>query len=263
MRHYSPLRLLIITISIFFPHTLSTSLSTNSISPIGINYGQVADNLPPPASVLPLLHSLNVTHVKLYDTDPRVLSAFANTGIEFIVGLPDQLVPHLAQDPSVASSWVRSSILPHIPNTKITAITVGNEVLTGHDTTLIKSLVPAMESVQSALAASGLNGKIMVTTAHSLAVLEASFPPSGASFKKELVPYLSQLLCFHQKTGSPFLINAYPYFAYKADPKSLNLNYVLFEPNAGVVDSSSGLRYDNMLHAQVDAVRTAIKKVKL
>jgi Glycosyl hydrolases family 17 len=261
MLHYSPLHLLI-TISIFFPHTLCTSHSTNSTYPIGINYGQVANNLPPPALVLPLLHSLNVTRVKLYDTDPRVLSAFANTSIEFIVGLPDKLVPRLARDPSAASSWVHSSILPHIPNTKITAITVGNEVLTGNDTTLIKSLVPAMESVQSALAASGLNGKIMVTTAHSLAVLQTSFPPSGATFKKELVPYLSQLLSFHQKTASPFLVNAYPYFAYKADPKNVNLNYVLFEPNEGVVDSNSGLRYDNMLHAQVDAVRTAIRKVK-
>ncbi|KAJ4775211.1 hypothetical protein LUZ62_059468 [Rhynchospora pubera] len=259
MLHYSTL--LLLTFSIFSSQTLSTSLSTNFTSPIGINYGQVANNLPPPASVLPLLHSLSVTRVKLYDTDPRVLSAFANTGIKFIVGLPDQLVPRLARDPSAASSWVRSSILPHMPATKITAITVGNEVLTGNDTTLIRSLVPAMVSVQSALTALGLDGKIMVTTAHSLAVLETSFPPSGGAFRKELVPYLSQLLTFLQKTGSPFLINAYPYFAYKADPKSVSLNYVLFEPNSGVVDSSSGLRYDNMLHAQVDAVRTAIRKV--
>lgn len=262
MLHHSPLHILILTISIFIPYALSTSLSTNSTSPIGINYGQVADNLPPPVSVLPLLHSLCVTRVKLYDSDPRVLSAFANTGIEFIVGLPDKLVPRLAWDPSAASSWVRSSIVPHIPRTKIVAITIGNEVLTGNDKTLIRSLVPAMESVQSALTALDLDGKIMVTTAHSLAVLETSFPPSGAAFKKDLVPYLSQLLHFLQKTGSPFLINAYPYFAYKADPKGVDLNYVLFEPNAGVVDSSSGLQYDNMLHAQVDAVRTAIKKVK-
>lgn len=264
MLHCSPflLLLLILTISIFFPHTFSISHSSNFTSPIGINYGQVANNLPSPGSVLPLLHSLCVNRVKLYDTDPRVLSAFANTGIEFVVGLPDDLVPHLAQDPSAASSWVRSSILPHMPGTKITAITIGNEVLSGNDMSLIKSLVPAMESVQAALTSSGLDGKIMVTTAHSLAVLQTSFPPSGAAFKKELIPYLSQLLCFLQKTGSPFLINAYPYFAYKADPKSVNLNYVLFESNAGVVDSSSGLRYDNMLHAQVDAVRTAIRKVK-
>ena len=54
------------------------------------------------------------------------------------------------------------------------------------------------------------------------------------------------------------MINAYPFFAYKADPKRISLDYVLFESNSGVVDPSSGLKYDNMLHAQVDAVRTAI-----
>ncbi|KAJ3672508.1 hypothetical protein LUZ60_007229 [Juncus effusus] len=251
MQNQILLLLFILTISI-------NTLSTNSL---GINYGQVADNLPPPSSVIPLLRSLKATRVKLYDTDPRVLSAFANTGIEFIVGLPDNSVPRLARDSSAAGAWIRSAILPHLPNTKIVAITVGNEVLTGTDATLIKSLAPAMVNLHSALASLGLDTKISITTAHSLAVLDTSFPPSGSTFRKDLIPYILPTLNFLQKTGSPFLINAYPYFAYKADSKSVNLNYVLFEPNAGVSDSGSGLRYDNMLHAQVDAVRTAIKKV--
>ncbi|KAJ0963230.1 hypothetical protein J5N97_028352 [Dioscorea zingiberensis] len=61
--------------------------------------------------------------------------------------------------------------------------------------------------------------------------------------------------------SSRFLINVYPYFVFKADPKRFSLKYaVLFEPNNGVVDPGSGIHYNNMLHAQVDAVRFAISK---
>ena len=63
---------------------------------------------------------------------------------------------------------------------------------------------------------------------------------------------------FHVKIGSPFLINAYPYFAYKSSPKQVPIDFVLFQPNSGIVDPVSNLRYDNMLFAQIDAVYYAL-----
>lgn len=234
-----------------------SSASNSSSAAIGINYGQVADNLPTPEEVIPLFRSLGVGQVKLYDTDPRVLRAFADTGVEFVVGLPDRLVPKV-RDPAAALAWVKANLQPHLPRTRIAAVTVGNEVLSSNDTALIQSLVPAMQAVHSALATLGLDRQVAVTTAHSLAVLSTSYPPSAGAFRRDLLPYVSSLLSFLSKTGSPFLINAYPYFAYKADPKRVALDYVLFQSNQGVVDPGSGLRYSNMLHAQVDAVRAAI-----
>ncbi|XP_026656417.2 glucan endo-1,3-beta-glucosidase 11 isoform X2 [Phoenix dactylifera] len=243
---------------ILFLLAISPSSASNSSSAaIGINYGQVADNLPSPEAVIRLLRPLGVGRVKLYDTDPRVLRAFADTGVEFVVGLPDRLVPKV-RDPATALAWVKANLYPHLPRTRIAAVTVGNEVLSGNDSALTQSLLPAMQSVHSALATLGLDRQVAVTTAHSLAVLSTSFPPSAGAFRRDLLPYVTPLLSFLSKTGSPFLINAYPYFAYKADPKRVTLDYVLFQPNQGVVDPGSGLRYDNMLHAQVDAVRAAI-----
>lgn len=229
-----------------------------AMAALGVNYGQVADNLPPPQAAAALLRALNATKVKLYDADARVLSAFAGSGAEFTVGLPDRLVPRLAADPSAAAAWVRANILPHVPATSITAVTVGNEVLTGTDGAMLRSLLPAMEALHAALAACNLTSRVAVTTAHSLAVLSSSFPPSAAAFRREVLPYMSPLLGFLARTGAPFLVNAYPYFAYKADPGGVDLGYALFEPNDGVADAATGLRYDNMLHAQVDAVRAAV-----
>ncbi|EMS68217.1 Glucan endo-1,3-beta-glucosidase 11 [Triticum urartu] len=207
---------------------------------------------------LPLLQGFGIARVRLYDPEPGVLRAFAKTGIELYVGVPDQCLAAVAE-PAGATSWLKDSILPYLPDTKIVALTVGNEVLTGNDTALTRNLLPAMESLHGALAAANLDKQIAVTTAHNLGVLGTSYPPSAGAFRKDLLQYLCPILDFHAKTGSPFLVNAYPYFAYSDDPKGIHLDYALLEPsNPGVPDANTGLHYPNLLVAQVDAAYHAI-----
>ncbi|KAE8710710.1 Glucan endo-1,3-beta-glucosidase 11 [Hibiscus syriacus] len=227
------------------------------VGSIGVNYGQIADNLPPPEDVVPLVKSIGATQVKLYDADPRVLGAFANTGIEFMVGLGNEYLDKM-RDPAKAQAWVKQNVQSHLPATKITSIFVGNEVLTLNDSSLSDNLLPAMQSVHAALVNLGLDKQVTVTTTHSLAILQTSYPPSAGSFRVDLIDRLCQTLGFHQKTGSPFLINAYPYFAYKANPTQIPLDFVLFQPNQGVTDPETNLHYDNMLYAQIDAVYSAL-----
>lgn len=224
----------------------------------GINYGQIANNLPPPSRVAVLINSLNVSRIKLYDADPNVLSAFANSNVEFIIGLGNQDLQSM-RDPSKAQSWVQQNVQPYISQTKITCITVGNEIYNSNDTNLMINLLPAMKSVYNALVNLGLAQQVTVTTAHSFNILSNSFPPSSGTFSQGLIQYIQPLLDFHAQIKSPFLINAYPFFAYKADPKNIPLSYVLFQPNSGSVDPISNLHYDNMLYAQIDAVHFAIK----
>jgi hypothetical protein len=116
-----------------------------------------------------------------------------------------------------------------------------------------------MQSVYQAVTALGLQGRVNVTTAHSLDIMGSSFPPSAGAFRTDIVPYMQPILSFLSMARSPFLINCYPYFAYKADPGNVPLEYVLFQPNAGVTDTNTKLNYDNMLYAQVDSVYAAIQ----
>ncbi|BBH01099.1 Glycosyl hydrolase superfamily protein [Prunus dulcis] len=219
------------------------------VSSLGINYGQLGNNLLPPEKVLDLLSSLRITKARIYDTNPQVLTAFANSGVE------------LMQSPS-SLPMVTSHIKPYVPATKITSIAVGNEVFTDDDTTvLLSNLVPAMVSIQGALAQLGLDQYIKLSTPCSLAVLQESYPPSAGSFKTEVSGVMSQLLQFLQTTKAPFWINAYPYFAYKGDPNRVSLDYVLFNPNQGMVDPFTKLQYDNMLYAQVDAAIYAMARL--
>ncbi|PKA64434.1 Glucan endo-1,3-beta-glucosidase 11 [Apostasia shenzhenica] len=233
------------------------SVSCNAAA-LGINYGQVANDLPSPDQVLRLLASLKVAKVRIYDTNPLVLSAFSDSGIDLIITAPNDAVAQLAV-PAQALQWVSSNIVPYLPGTKISCIAVGNEVFTTGDPALMASLVPAMAGLRQALVRLGLDSVIHVSTANSLAVLSDSYPPSLGSFKPELTGLLAPLLRFLAETGSPFLINAYPYFAYRDDPQRIPLDFVLFS-SGEVIDPNTGLRYDNMLYAQVDAVIFAISR---
>ncbi|CAH9114287.1 unnamed protein product [Cuscuta epithymum] len=226
---------------------------------IGINYGQVGNNLPAPEKVLQLLQSLKVERARIYDTNPRILAAFAHSDVQLIVTLENEMLPLLgAADPQPALQWVASRILPYIPATNITGIAVGNEVLT-YGGAALPYLVPAMLNIRAALALhGGLHRTIHVSSPCSAAVLASSFPPSAGSFLPELCGVMLQFLQFLAETSSPFWINAYPYFAYS---RVISLDYILFNPNGGTVDPLTGLHYDNMLYAQVDAVSFAIYRM--
>uniref|UniRef100_A0A0D9YYX4 glucan endo-1,3-beta-D-glucosidase n=1 Tax=Oryza glumipatula TaxID=40148 RepID=A0A0D9YYX4_9ORYZ len=220
---------------------------------VGINYGDVADNLPPPASTARLLQSTTITKVRLYGTDPAVISAFAGTGISLLLGAANGDIPNFASSPAAAAAWVAA----HLPSTSspaISAVSVGNEVLFA-DTSLASQLVPALQNIYAALPP---NSSVKVSTVHAMDVLASSDPPSSGAFKPELAAALDPLLAFLSKTGSPFLINPYPYFAYLSDPRPETLAFCLFQPNAGRPDAGSGLTYTNMFDAQVDAVRAAL-----
>ncbi|BAT82748.1 hypothetical protein VIGAN_03280700 [Vigna angularis var. angularis] len=234
-------------------------ICAGSESFIGVNYGQVADNLPPPSATAKLLQSTAIGKVRLYGTDPAIIKALANTGIGIVIGAANGDIPGLASDPNFAKTWVNTNVVPYYPASNIILVTVGNEVITSNDEGLVNQMLPAIQNVQSALDAASLGGKIKVSTVHSMAVLRDSEPPSAGRFHPEYDTVLQGLLSFNNATGSPFAINPYPYFAYRSDPgRADNLAFCLFQPNAGRIDSNTNIKYMNMFDAQVDAVRSAL-----
>lgn len=228
---------------------------------IGVNYGQVADNLPPPEATAKLLQSTSIEKVRLYGADPAIIKALANTGIGIVIGTSNGDIPAMASDPNFAKNWINSNVIPFYPASKIILISVGNEVLLSGDRNLMNQLLPAMQNLQNALNSASLGGKIKVSTVHSMAVLKQSEPPSSGSFDPNFANILKGLLEFNSATGSPFPINPYPYFAYHFDPRPETLAFCLFQPNAGRFDSGTNIKYTNMFDAQVDAVRAALNSM--
>ncbi|KAF5461137.1 hypothetical protein F2P56_020956 [Juglans regia] len=229
---------------------------------IGINYGRVANNLPPPSKVVELLKSQGFNRVKLYDTDSEVLTALANSGISVTVALPNGLLSSTAADQSFADNWVQTNIYQFYPATKIEAICVGNEVFADPNN-MTKFLVPAMKNIHASLAKYSLDSAIKISSPVALTVLQSSYPSSSGSFKSELVePVMKPMLDLLRQTGSYFMVNVYPFFAYTANSNDISLDYTLFKQNPGVVDSGNGLRYNSLFDAQVDAVFAALSALK-
>lgn len=223
---------------------------------LGVDYGQTADNLPPPSAVAKLVQSTSISKLRLYGADPAILQAFANTGIGLVVGIGNDQIPSLNQL-AVAQNWIKNNIVPFVPATDIIGISVGNEVLFSGDGSLISQLLPALQNLHTALVEVSLDQQIKVSTPHSLAILSTSVPPSAGRFNESFD--MKSLLDFLQKIGAPLMINPYPYFAYKSNPTDQTLAYALFEPNPGFYDTNSGLTYTNMFDAQLDAVYSAMK----
>ncbi|GKV44410.1 hypothetical protein SLEP1_g51597 [Rubroshorea leprosula] len=90
-----------------------------------------------------------------------------------------------------------------------------------------------------------------------MAVLASSFLPSASTFAPNFVEPMSSIIGFLADTGAPFMINAYPYFAYRENPTAVDLEYALLGNATGVHDPK-GYIYNNMLDAQIDAIRSAI-----
>ncbi|CAI9769188.1 unnamed protein product [Fraxinus pennsylvanica] len=246
--------------SIFFLlcFLLQCFCSSKSESFVGVNYGIVADNLPPPEATAKLLKSTSFEKVRLYGADPAIIKALANSGIGIVIGAANGDIPAMASDPNFAGQWVNSNVMAYYPASNIIVVSVGNEVVTSGDQNLLSNLLPAMQNVQNALNAASLGGKIKVSTVHSMAVLGQSEPPSAGAFNPTFGDTLKALLQFQSDNSSPFMINPYPFFAYQSDPRPDTLAFCLFQPNAGRVDSRTGIKYMNMFDAQVDSVHSAL-----
>ncbi|KAE8681183.1 putative BPI/LBP family protein [Hibiscus syriacus] len=217
---------------------LSALAVSDAAGSVGINYGRVANNLPSPDKVVQLLKSQGVTKVKIFDTDPAVLSALANTGISVVVCLPNEKLASAAGDQSFADNWVQTSISKYYPATKIEAIAIGNEIIAANVTDETKVLVPAMKAIQASLVKFNLDSNIKVSSPIAMTCLENSYPSSAGSFKQELVDVaIKRMLDFLKQTGSYLMVNIYPFFAYEGNSNQISLDYALFKQNPGVVDS--------------------------
>lgn len=229
---------------------------------IGVNYGRIANNLPSAVKVVQLIKSQGLDRVKVYDTDPAVLKALAGSGIKVTVDMPNELLFLAAKRPTFARTWVQKNVAAYHPATLIEAIAVGNEVFVDpHNTT--KFLVPAMRNVHDTLVKLNLHSAIKVSSPIALSALQSSYPSSSGSFRHELIETaFKPMLEFLRQTGSPIMVNAYPYFAYEGNSDVISLDYALFRENPGVVDSGNGLRYFSLFDAQIDAVFAALSALK-
>lgn len=243
--------------------SLFVSLSGAEISgKVGVNYGQLGDNLPSPSRSVELIKSLKAKRVKIYDANPDILKALKHTDIQVSIMVPNQLIVNISSNETLADKWVRSNVVPFYPDTMIRYLLVGNEIISSTDTQTWDNLVPAMRKIRNSLKAHGLR-KIKVGTPSAMDVLQSSFPPSNGTFRSDISGrVMKPMLQFLNRTKSFFFLDVYPYFPWSSDPVNIKLDYALLEAtNTTYTDPGSGLTYTNLFDQMVDAVIFAMKRL--
>lgn len=234
---------------------LFLQLATTAYS-IGVNYGTLADNLPPPPQVANFLKTQTlIDAVKIFDVNPDIIKAFANSNISLTITIPNGDIPSLTNLRG-ARRWIAQHIKPFYPATKIKYIAMGNEILHWGDDAQKKGLVPAMRQFHNALLREGIKD-IKVSTPHSLGIMLSSEPASMGRFRPEVIPILADQLRFCRQTKSPFMFNPYPYFGWSPEKE----NFALFRPNKGIYDQFTKKMYTNMFDNLMDAVYSACKAI--
>ncbi|XP_010045861.2 probable glucan endo-1,3-beta-glucosidase BG4 [Eucalyptus grandis] len=222
---------------------------------VGVCYGMLGDNLPSPAAVVQLYQRYKIGKLRLFDPNPDALAALRGSGIEVTLGTKDQDLQSIASSVDAAKTWFDTYVQPFIGSVNITYLAAGNEVVPGD---LGKYVLPAMQNLQRVINDYGHSGIRVTAVAHGSS-LGNSYPPSSSTISDKARDDMVGILKFLSSSGSPLLINIYPYYAYISDPATVRLDYAQFTATGTVVQDGS-LGYSNLLDAMADSFYWAIEK---
>ncbi|CAN0897326.1 Glucan endo-1,3-beta-glucosidase 1 [Linum grandiflorum] len=232
---------------------------------VGFNIGTDVSNILSPPDLVSFLQSQKITHVRLYDANPDVLKALAKTKIRVVISVPNNQLLGIGSSNTTAASWINRNVIAYYPKTLITGIAVGDEVLTTVPSSA-PLLMPAIESLYAALVASNLHTEIKISTPHATSIILDPFPPSQSFFNQSLSAVMVPLLQFLSRTGSPLMMNLYPYYVFMQNKGVVPLENSLFKPltpSKEMVDPNTLLHYTNVLDAMIDAAYFSMKNLNI
>uniref|UniRef100_A0A5B7CB54 glucan endo-1,3-beta-D-glucosidase n=1 Tax=Davidia involucrata TaxID=16924 RepID=A0A5B7CB54_DAVIN len=233
-----------------------------SVSGIGANWGTQATHPLPPATVVGLLKENGIQKVKLFDADYDSLRALGKSGIEVMVGIPNDMLASLATSMKAAEKWVSKNVSTHITtnNVNIRYVAVGNEpFLETYNGSFLRTTFPALQNIQSALIKAGLSNQVKVTVPLNADVYESSTElPSGGDFRADIHELMLAIVKFLSNNGAPFTVNIYPFISLYID-SNFPVEYAFFDGNASPLNDG-GTNYYNMFDANHDTLVWALQK---
>lgn len=94
---------------------LMTTLTLASlVRGFGVNWGNIASHPLNPDIVVRMLKDNKINKVKLFDADSWTMNTLAGTGMEVMVGIPNNLLESLAEDYENAKDWVKENVTAYI-----------------------------------------------------------------------------------------------------------------------------------------------------
>lgn len=89
---------------------LSFSCFLTCASAIGVNWGIQSSHPLPPSIVVRMLKDNGIQKVKLFEADAGIMKALKKSGIQVMVGIPNDLLNGLAGSEKTAEDWVSKNV---------------------------------------------------------------------------------------------------------------------------------------------------------
>lgn len=235
-------------------------LDVRAEAAVGANWGTQATHPLPASIVVGMLKDNGIQKVKLFEANASSLNALSNSGIEVMVGIPNDLLSSLASDYSAAQAWVSQNVSKHISSVDIRYVAVGNEpFLSTYNGTYLNITLPAVENINTAIVKAGYGDKVKVTIPLNAAVYQSSTGlPSGGDFESNIHQLMLDVVSFFNQTGAPFLVNIYPFISLY-DNVYFPFDYAFFNGYSSPLQDN-GKTYDNVFDANYDTLVWALEK---
>ncbi|CAK9182184.1 unnamed protein product [Ilex paraguariensis] len=230
-------------------------------SAIGVNWGTVSLHKLSPSTVVDLLRENNIKKVKLFDADPGALRALMGSGIEVMVGIPNELLAVLSTSTTASDLWVGQNVSRFMgkAGVNIKYIAVGNEpFLTTYSGQFQSYIIPALMNLQQSLARGNLEGTVKLVVPCNADAYESSLPSQGA-FRPELTQIMTQLVSFLNSNDSPFVVNIYPFLSLYGNT-DFPQDYAFFEGTNHPVADGTNVYY-NAFDGNFDTLVAALSKI--
>lgn len=244
---------------------------------VGVCYGTFADNQPSAQEAVSLVQSVGVQRIRLYGPDHNALQSLRNTGIQVVLGVPNEQLQWIASSQDNANQWIQGNV-QNYQDVNFRFIVVGNGITPNHDQTsqFAQFVLPAMQNIQNAINVFGLQNRVRVTTAIDQSeILSSTYQPSQGEFRPEARQFIDPIIQFLvNNNNAPLLVNLHPFFSYiynKAEipmdleaqahrePRSARLDYATFRSALTTVYDGP-LTYTNLFDSLVDSVHSALEK---
>lgn len=228
---------------------------------IGANWGTQTSHPLPPNTVVQMLKGDGIKQVKLFDAEEGTMNALRNSGIEVMVGIPNDMLAMLATSKRAAEKWVSQNASSYINDgVSIRYVAVGNEpFLETFNGSFLQTTLPALQNIQGALSNAGLSGRVKVTVPLNADVYQStSNRPSDGDFRTDIHDLMVSIVQFLSDNGAPFTVNIYPFISLYDNP-NFPVDYAFFDGTSSpIVDGST--TYTNMFDANYDTLIWALKK---
>ncbi|XP_030461956.2 glucan endo-1,3-beta-glucosidase 8 [Syzygium oleosum] len=235
---------------------------SNVVHGIGVNWGSITSHPLSPSIVVHMLKDNGIDKVKLFDADSWTVDALAGSGLEVIVGIPNDQLARMADSYKNARHWVKENVTKHLYDggVDIRYVAVGNEpFLKSYNGSNLKTTVPALQNIQKALDEAGHGDKIKATIPNNADVYESpSNKPSDAVFRSDIKGIMTELVKFLHDNNAPFMVNIYPFLSLY-----LNADFPFdfaFCDDAGKPIYDKGTEYKHVFDANYDTLVWALKK---